>query len=699
MHKGLLAFYFLVFIPQFVDTMEPAPTQEPVLPKKKSFLSRSSEGDSEHKTRQNSSRSLSPDIPKRHSEPKESKKLETKSSTRLLVPMAAQKSFSSSDPSYSSLTSPREESSKKSSPRKSPKVSPRIETKKRAQLAVLNEETFPSFLHALSKDKYLKNIAVGLQNEKSIVNCCGPTGYTLLHHAVLHLIQMPKDNTQLILTFLRHPGVNSLIQRNEKVAYQFITQENVTKFRDSQKELLLRTQFDHIVYALLFTDSEILTTESPDSIRERIEHYFKKIPDEVKRNVLPSYAIQSFFSDAVLARLQEDCTFLRTVKNRLHEHPNGDLIAITQYNLYLHNDFTNDPNQYHPLYNAVAKRIEPVVALLLANPYINTIAQKNLEKDLKLTPFQLLTDKDIIEYPTLYTLLKNSTHLEFMIRALCITNPDLVADDCPDATITQKIDSLFKRIFKEIIPNYATTPHILKMIKARRMFGLDTLRKLSQAYKDNVNYQDEFKNTLLHYGVYLHDEEMIKQLVRNPKVLGMQRNYLNLFPQSLPAFLEIKNPAIRNLLFTQDSLERWFTPFIGPLVFIYPNPATMTEKSPEVEEIIQEIIAISERVKKSQQGEGSPALPDEVDLSTYGDEATLKTFLCAALKSRTIMEKKSEIPLIHFIPQKEIESDVQDSVSNEYSEKTSLEKEIKNMEEKIIQEIERCSPRKKESDK
>jgi hypothetical protein len=42
---------------------------------------------------------------------------------------------------------------------------------------------------------------------------------------------------------------------------------------------------------------------------------------------------------------------------------------------------------------------------------------------------------------------------------------------------------------------------------------------------------------------------------------------------------------------------------------------------------------------------------------------------------------------------------MQDSAASEYSEKTSLEKEIKNMEEKIMQEIEQHSPKKKESDK
>jgi hypothetical protein len=123
------------------------------------------------------------------------------------------------------------------------------------------------------------------------------------------------------------------------------------------------------------------------------------------------------------------------------------------------------------------------------------------------------------------------------------------------------------------------------MIWSRLTYDASTIQKDRDAYNKDINYQDEWGNTLLHHATYLYNKNLIKQLVKNPNIF-FQHNHEKRQPQALlSSIIKTKEEItpeeqialgqckknirkIRAILFMGDTIRRLIATKIPDLLLI-----------------------------------------------------------------------------------------------------------------------------------
>ncbi len=532
----------------------------------------------------------------------------------------------------------------KESPRtvdSSPKSSPRkigIMTNDTKFPTVLNSETLPILTAALrKKDKKIELIMHCLSNPESLLNCQDIRGNSFLHHIVL-------QHDSLLFTLLKNQKIYTLTQNADgKAAYEYLSELDM-EYKDWYQALLERAILDHIVDALIISHPTFMNPECSD---ETIITAIGLLLERISQPILPFYSKcnPDFIFGMVRSRLK-DLSLLQITHDEYLTNPKYEKERI-QHAIYLCNqDFlnkpANNPNLHHLLHNAIVEGVEhhkPQLTLLLRSPYINTL----IKKDGK-SPFQYITHDAVRNNPSLYATFQQRKTLDHIITALLILNPELVKKKCSNKTIDEAIDNLLKRISLKIIPPYAHRQFIAHTIHTRRIYDRLTLQKLHKAYKNNPNYKNENGDTLLHQTVYVRDENMIKKLVKDPRVRSL-KNDDKFAPQGLLYSLE--NEEIRALLFLRNTLESIACEIIEndatPILMTDPkiDPATLTKD--DIHDAAQKLTDIQkkfEEMKKKQEGKS----PDDDDralpASTTAPDYLIEDFLVTALQA-FISEKQS----------------------------------------------------------
>ncbi len=278
---------------------------------------------------------------------------------------------------------------------------------------------------------------------------------------------------------------------------------------------------------------------------------------------------------------------------------------------------------------------EAMTMLFLMNPRVNSLV-KNEYND---TAYQLIekNKEAATNHKKLHTELRTRALLDNFVHALLITNKNITPGARPD-NIMQEVTNALRNISSTIFPCYSSPQFIVRRIDARLKSDALTIQKDCDAYSKDINYQDEWDNTLLHYAAYLHDKTLIEQLIKNP-IIFFERNKENLYPQALlysaiesqgeittesaTLLKQLKKNIrdIRALLFMRDTLNN----LIAQRVPILLSQHSIVTNSPFFEKIKKQIIEAIILTEQKQRGENSSdhdrKLPKKnVTLPLYADD-------------------------------------------------------------------------------
>ncbi len=464
----------------------------------------------------------------------------------------------------------------------------------------------------------------------------------------LHLVVISphKEKEKMAILFLLKPETDTIRTNIDKNApFQYLMGINTLKEnRVLKQDLIERARLDYLVNAMFMTYDELVDTKNLDDIvlTKKIESVLAKIP----QTILPCYGDAPFILSMIHARRKSDNWSLLQIIHHIFktkpQYKDEWHTSSLHHKLYLHDNFfedpINNPNKPCPdtgntlLDDMIATCNEPLITLLLANPYINTLTKNKYG----FTAVQRMTKDNICNYPTLYKALEQRAMLDRIIKALIVTNKKIVETECEEKTINNKIKTFLRRISQDILPHYADEAFIHKMVKAYRLYNLEALKKICDNYVKDPNYQDpESGYTLTHQLVVLRDKNRLKRLFENPTVQILKDNE-NKPPQALLYSLENGSDIrkIRTMLFARDSLETRIPQAIAQSVegFLLTNPTMDLSKikvsNIDIEDVIEKIKIDEEKIKNKQ---GDSDLPSEVDMSTHTND----TFLSKAIKART----------------------------------------------------------------
>lgn len=351
------------------------------------------------------------------------------------------------------------------------------------------------------------------------------------------------------------------------------------------------------------------------------------------------------------AMQSEDIFLIKTFLENPINNPN--LQSVTGKNTLLHHAILNVMNHGHK---------KTITMLFLLNPRINSLIKNEYNN----AAYQLITEDSLNRYEELYNELRTRALLDHIVNAILIIHQALtpaISENVIMEYITEH--HVLYNIPKQILPCYANARFITAMIWSRLKYDALTIQKDRDAYDRDINYQDDWGNTLLHHAAYLYNKNLIQKLVRNPNIL-FQHNHEKRQPQALlSSMIQPKKKItpeekialskckknirkIRAILFMGDTIRRLIATKIPDLLLIKlvtgaeatgPNPIVSQPLNLDKDIFMQiknEILDQLNAIEVKQKDKNSTQLPKKnVTLPAYANDAFFLQVFHAQMKQHS----------------------------------------------------------------
>lgn len=268
----------------------------------------------------------------------------------------------------------------------------------------------------------------------------------------------------------------------------------------------------------------------------------------------------------------------------------------------------NNPNIQNiygitPLHIAVMSQKEgaiqiDAIQILVQNPRVNSLIRNADNK-----PAYAYAKE---AFPAMYNLLSQRATLDHIVYAFLVTNKMFFKTPLNNTKIAEKIENLLKRLPAQIIPSsYADNKFINSMVHSCLDYDRKRLKKDFLNFSKNPNYQGIYGDTLVHLFIYLHNEEKVDELIKNPLISFILTNNDGYFPHALLSSEKNNISDMSLKLFIRDSLERWIRTAVDNVPMDYPtedisNPSALTVQSPLIQKIIAQVKLRSVEIKELQ---------------------------------------------------------------------------------------------------
>lgn len=273
------------------------------------------------------------------------------------------------------------------------------------------------------------------------------------------------------------------------------------------------------------------------------------------------------------------------------------------------------------LHIAVVSHYPDTIKLFLQNPRVNSRIRN---RDGRI-PIQCIHSDEIPKLKKIYAELQKRKRIDEIIDSLLLLDETITERNISSETLMKKIYPWYQAL-SHSLPDYVDLQFMQQMICYRICYNRATIMMLIADQKKDPNQQDELEETPLHYATYIGDTIRIKNLLANPLINTLIKNWEGKTAQQLILPTNAHSEDVRIPGFIRSTIDTLIDKEIGKLG-TFTEHLTFQIDNPIFIGIVQKIKDKLLEIQETQQQDDSDDRKLPVEAAVLPDYATDEFFL------------------------------------------------------------------------